>query len=307
MEVVFNSSEKHKTKKTLALALGTFDGLHIGHRALIDQINLYNGIYKSAVYTFSNHPESYFNKDKAPFKIMTRDEKIKKFSDFSVDYLIMDEFNEKIASLEAEDFIEKLLIDRYNIFKIVVGFDFRFGYQAKGDVALLKELSKKHKFHLKVVPPVSIGDEVVSSSNIRSLISSGDMERASILLGRNYNIEGKVVHGYKRGRRLGFPTANLEFDDEKLVPQYGIYITKVEVDNNYFWGLTNIGVNPTFNTEGLFVETHLLDFDKEIYDSSINIQFIRRIREEIKFNSIEELKSQIYRDVEFAKNFVYKS
>ncbi|MGI5852481.1 MAG: bifunctional riboflavin kinase/FAD synthetase [Caldicoprobacterales bacterium] len=309
MRVIFNYNRKNSMKEPMAIALGTFDGIHIGHQMLINQLKLISSTTgsKSLVYTFLTNPLKLLSPKNAPPKIMTVSERIQKFQGLGIDYLVFNPFDSILASMSPQGFIEDILVSKYNLKYLVVGYDFRFGHMASGDIALLHSLSQKYGFELVVIPPLSLEKKVISSSFIRELIQTeGQMEKVSMLLGGHYSIPGRVIHGYGRGRDLGFPTANLEFDVQKAIPKYGIYLTKVSIGAVSYWGMTNVGINPTFNNKGLFIETNILDFDDDLYGRRIKIEFLKRIRDEIKFISIEDLKEQISKDIKWAKNFVYK-
>ncbi|HZJ83175.1 MAG TPA: bifunctional riboflavin kinase/FAD synthetase [Clostridia bacterium] len=308
MKVNFNMDRRHSLKKPIAVALGAFDGLHIGHQILCQQLKL---IKKSTgcstmVYTFLDNPLEFLSPDKSPTRITTASERIFKFREIGIDHLILNPFDRQLASMTPEDFITDVLLKNYNIKFIVVGYDFRFGIEGRGDTDLLNKMGLKLGFDVIVVPPVSLGDKIISSSLIRELIKNGIMGEVSTYLGSPYSISGKIVRGFGRGKKLGFPTANLEFNKGKVIPQFGIYLTKVKKDNAYYWGLTNVGINPTFNKKGLFVETYILDYDDDIYGDRIKVEFLKRIRGEERFSNIEDLKRQIAKDVQWAKNYIYK-
>ncbi|NLN41294.1 MAG: bifunctional riboflavin kinase/FAD synthetase [Clostridiales bacterium] len=308
MQVVFNIDKQHSLDDPIAIALGTFDGIHIGHQMLIQQLIYIQKTFgcHSLVYTFLNNPMELLNPKNAPSRIITLSEKISKFNRLDIDFLVLNPFDRKLASMSPQDFIEYMLIKKYNIKYIVVGYDFRFGYLGSGDTKLLEKLSEIYGYELIVVPPLSLGGEIISSTLIRKLVREGDVEKASMYLGTPYSICGEIVHGFGRGRRLGFPTANLEFDTRKTIPKSGIYLTKVMIDGVYHWGMTNVGSNPTFNNEGLFIETYILNYNNDLYGTRIKLEFIKRIRDEIKFSNIEDLKNQITKDVQWAKNYIYK-
>jgi len=308
MQVVFNIDKQHSLNDPIAVALGTFDGIHIGHQMLLKQLMyIQNSLgCRSLVYTFLNNPIELLNPEKAPARIMTIPEKISKFNRFDIDFLVLNPFDRKLASMSPQDFIEYMLIKNYNIKYIVVGYDFRFGYLGSGDTKLLEKLSHKYGYEVVVIPPLSLGGEIISSTLIRTLIKEGNVEKASMYLGIPYSISGRIVHGFGRGRKLGYPTANLEFDARKIIPKNGIYLTKVIVDGLYHWGMTNVGTNPTFNNEGLFIETYILNYNKDLYGARIKLEFLKRIRDEIKFTNMEDLKNQITNDVQWAKNYIYK-
>lgn len=308
MKVIFNTDRRHSLEKPIAVALGSFDGLHIGHQILLHQLKLlkHSTACYTMVYTFLDNPLRLLAPEKPQRKITTISEKTFKFNELEIDYLLLNQFDKELASMDPEDFIRDMLIKNYNVEYIVVGYDFSFGFQGRGDTNLLEEIGSRLGFKLIVVPPVSLGDNIISSSLIRQLIEDGNMEKVSMYLGCPYSISGQIIHGFARGKELGFPTANINFHKGKTIPKYGIYLTKVKKDGVYYWGLTNVGTNPTFNKKGLFVETHILDFNDDIYGSRLKIEFLKRIRSEKKFSSIEELKSQIAKDVQWAKNCIYK-
>lgn len=307
MQVVFNIDKQHSLDDPIAIALGTFDGIHIGHQMLIQQLMYIQKTFGccSLVYTFFNNPLELLNPKKAPSRIMTLPEKISKFNRFDIDYLVLNLFDKKLSSMSPQDFIE-MLIKNYNVKYIVVGYDFRFGHLGSGDTKLLDKLSEKYGYEVIVIPPLSLGGEIISSSLIRKLIREGNMEKVTMYLGAPYAISGKIVHGFGRGRKLGFPTANLEFDIRKTIPKNGIYLTKVMIEGVYHWGMTNVGINPTFNDEGLFIETYILDYNNNLYNTRIKLEFLKRIRDELKFSNIEDLKNQIAKDIQWAKNYIYK-
>lgn len=308
MRVIFNIDKQYRLDKPTAIALGTFDGIHIGHQMLVQQLEFIQKVTGSCalVYTFLNNPMELLTPEKAPTKIMTIGERISKLKSFaSIDCLVLNPFDKELASMQPENFID-MLISYYNVKNMVVGYDFKFGRLGSGNIELLKELSEKHGFELVVVPPLSLGGEAISSSLIRRLIQEGELGKVSMYLGHPYTISGKIVHGFGRGKKLGFPTANLQFDPQKSIPKYGIYLTRIKIDGLYHWGVTNVGINPTFNQEGLFIETYILDYNDQIYGSKVKVEFLKRIRDEIRFSNIEDLKAQIAKDIEWAKNYVYK-
>lgn len=308
MQVIFNYDKQHSSEKPMAIALGTFDGLHIGHQMLIQQLMLLRRMTdcSTLVYTFLNNPRVLLEPEKAPPRIMNVRETIKKLNGFNIDFLILNTFDRDLASLKPEKFMKDMIIQKYNVKYVVVGYDFRFGFSGRGDTDLLEKLSQEYGYELIVVPPLALADQVISSSLIRNLIKDGDIGRVSMHLGGHYSISGKVVHGFGRGKNLGFPTANLQFSRQKLIPKNGVYLTKVKIRGIYYWGMTNVGVNPTFNKDGLFIETYILDYNDDLYGSKMKIEFFKRIRNEIRFTDIEDLKIQIKKDVQWAKNYVYK-
>ena len=280
------------------VAIGNFDGLHLGHQALI-QKTIEKAKEKgalSAVYTFSPHP-------KQAALLMTREQKIKGLEKLGVQAVVIEPFTEQFAKISPEDFLKKVLLNGLGVSGVAVGANFKFGHQAKGDLALLKALEAKG-VEVLVVDAVKVGDEVCSSTLIRQKIFSGKVEEAAKLLGRLYLLEGIVVHGQGRGAGIGFPTANL-LTKQEVLPGKGVYVTRVsggEIPKK-FLAVTNVGSRPTFDNDGvLSIETHLLDFSGDLYGQNLEISFVKKIRDEKKFNSVDELKAQIREDVETARH-----
>ena len=268
--ILINNDFKRVVQKSTYVALGSFDGIHKGHLALINKSNELSrkNDSLSMVYTFKNHPRKFINKEGAPKLLVTLHEKIRILEDLKVDLSSFVEFNKKFMELEPEEFIENL-IKNYNVRGIVVGFNYRFGHKNKGDVKLLKELCDLKGLELYVIEPFTYKSEVVS--------------------------------GKKIGRTINFPTANLKNNDEIILPKIGVYYTNVEVNGEIYKGITSVGNNPTVNGKNTTVETHILNFDEDIYGKHIKLYFISKIRNEKKFNSLEELKEQLIKDKKFAE------
>jgi len=279
------------------IALGSFDGLHRGHLSLVEKtVTLArenNG--KSIVYTFKEHPRNLL-KAKSLFKILLdNDSKIEILQKENIDLVFFEEFNEDFMKLSPEKFIE-YLCTKFNIKGIVVGFNYKFGYKNIGDVEFLKKLSNKYNYKVYVVETCTYLEEVVSSTRIRNALLKGDIELANKMLTRSYFIKGKVVHGKELGRKLGFPTANLEYSNNIVLPKEGVYYTNIMWNNSIYKGITSIGNNPTFERSTVTLETYILDFNKYIYGDKIKVNFLKRIRDNVKFNSIDELVTQLNKD-----------
>ncbi|PVE18305.1 bifunctional riboflavin kinase/FAD synthetase [Clostridium perfringens] len=300
--ILINNDLKRVVQKSTYVALGSFDGIHKGHLALINKSNELSrkNDSLSMVYTFKNHPRKFINKEDAPKLLVTLHEKIRILEDLNVDLSSFVEFNKKFMELEPEEFIENL-IKNYNVRGIVVGFNYRFGHKNKGDVKLLKELCDLKGLELYVIEPFTYKSEVVSSTRIRKALSEGELEDANNMLGRYFSLNGEVVSGKKIGRTINFPTANLKNNDEIILPKIGVYYTNVEVNGEIYKGITSVGNNPTVNGKNTTVETHILNFDEDIYGKHIKLYFISKIRNEKKFNSLEELKEQLIKDKKFAE------
>lgn len=306
MKTIYGNENFTFTKRSTAVGLGNFDGLHVGHMALVNTLISEARIHNlsSVIYTFTKHPENILRKDLFNLLLTTVGKRIQVLSETALDCLCFDEFDEEYSRIEPEDFVRQILLDKLGARLVVAGFNYRFGYMGKGDVDLLKALGKKHNFHVIIIPPVKVDNELVSSTAIREYVSKGDMEKVFKLLGRHYSITGEVMDGKRLGRRIGFPTANLHPEDYLIMPPDGVYITKTLYEGDFYSSLTNIGMNPTFgDLSKIRVETHILDFDKDIYRSNIEVFFLAKLRNEIKCRNAQELSEQIHRDVQAAREY----
>ena len=301
--LVIKDNFKTKLKYPTYIALGSFDGIHLGHMSLVNRTVALakENNAKSMICTFKNHPLSVINKEICPKLIMDNDTKINLLENTGIDIVNLVNFNKDFMKITPEEFI-KNMVKFYNAKGIVVGFNYRFGYKNLGDVEMLKTYSTILGYKLYVCEAVSVNQEIVSSSKIRHLIAEGNITKANELLGRPHTISGKVIKGKQFGRTIGFPTVNLNYNKEYILPKGGVYYTLAEYDNNFYRAITNIGYNPTVEGGKLSVETHILNFDKKIYNEIVKIYFINRIRDEVKFNAIDELKEQLLKDKEYAVN-----
>lgn len=291
-----------------AVALGKFDALHLGHKLLIDKlIGLKKEGLNSCIFTFDLSPlavlESTDNQEKVLNQVLlSKEERVAEATKFGIDYFIEYPFTKEFSMLQPESFVKEILVDKLDVKYIVVGNDFKFGNNRIGDVNFLSKLGVKYGFEVIVFDKLIIDNEVVSSSLIRSLIKEGKVSRASNLLGRNFALSGEVINGKQLGRTIGFPTINIAPEVGKVIPLKGVYKTKVIIDNDFFQGVTNVGSNPTvIDTKNIKIETHIINFDKMIYGKNVKILFEDFIREEKKFNSIDELKEQLIIDVQLSK------
>lgn len=288
-----------------AVAIGNFDGVHIGHKILIETLKInakYNNLC-SLIFTFENHTTSIFD-NKIKY-LTTIEKKIQLFKDIDVNFVYFQKFDKQFASLSKEDFIKKILLDRFNTKMIVAGFDFCFGKNKEGNPKILVELGNKYNLQVIIIPPIEFNNKIISSSLIRKLIEEGDVETARQFLGRNYSIKGKVISGQKIGSVLGFPTANIDYANNICIPKKGVYITKTLINDRSYKSITNIGLRPTVSGNTLTIETHIPSFNQDIYNLSIEIEFLKYIREEKKFDSLESLKYQIQKDIESLNQFTF--
>ena len=284
------------------LALGMFDGVHIGHqKVILDAVKKSGKIDAiSAVVTFSKHPQNITAR--TPTLLITSlEDRLAILEEIGVQTTIVLDFDEKLSRLSAENYLQKYLIDGLNAKSISVGYNHHFGEQKRGNIEFLEKQSEHYGYQLSVIPPISIDGQIVSSSVIRELLSFGNVYQASKLLGRPFAIKGHVVKGKQRGRILGFPTANIKSEANIIVPAAGVYSGVVSIENTDYYTVVNIGIRPTFGdlTENL-IEAHIIDFSGDLYDETIEISFLEKIRDEKKFNSLDELKSQIKLDCQHA-------
>ena len=292
-----NIEEIKKSKNTVIL--GNFDGVHKGHQIILEKAvkQAKEKNLKTIVYTFNEYPK---NKQT---KITTCSEKAYLLSKSKIDYLYLEQF-EKVKNYSPKEFVEKVLIDTLNANEVYCGFNFTFGKDKSGNVDILKKLLKKKNIKLNVQDAVLDEDgEVISSTRVRNLVKKGDFDKVRELLGHNFIILGEVVYGKQLGRVIGFPTANLKFEN-KIYPEFGVYGVKIHIQDNdiVYNGVMNIGKNPTVDVGVLSVETNIFDFNEDIYGKIILIEVLENIRREKKFGSVEELKEQIGKDVYYWKN-----
>ncbi|MDF2590210.1 MAG: hypothetical protein K0S41_4052 [Anaerocolumna sp.] len=287
-----------------AVSLGKFDGIHRGHQLLLNKLLEQKEFGLSAVmFTFMFHPNNLFS-DKEIELIYTEEEKKYMLEQSGLDVLISYPFTEETASMEPETFISEVLIKKIGAKKIVVGSDFCFGHKRKGNVDFLKEKAEQYGYELIVFDKIMADDHVISSSYIRTEIAEGHMENTKELLGRPYSIIGQVQHGRKIGRTIGFPTTNLLPPSNKLLPPNGVYASVTTIDGKKYTGVTNVGFNPTVGkTPEKRVETFIFDFDEDLYGKMIEVSLYALEREEVKFNSIDELKEQMNKDIVFGREY----
>jgi riboflavin kinase / FMN adenylyltransferase len=276
------------------LAVGEFDGVHVGHRAVIDGAD--------TVLTFEPHPRAVVAPDSAPALLTTLAIKADLVAGLGVDELVVIPFDGGFASQSAQEFIDHVLVEQLGAQRVSVGENFRFGHRAKGDAALLAAQSA---FATRIVDLVEIDGEIVSSTHIRGLVAVGEVDIAARFLGAPFRMRGEVAHGDKRGRTLGFPTANLVPQPGLVVPGHGIYACRARVGGKEYLAATNVGVRPTFTTgRGLLVEAYLLDFEGDIYGQELELEFVERLRGEKRFDSVEALVEQMHLDVAEARRII---
>jgi riboflavin kinase/FMN adenylyltransferase len=280
------------------LALGNFDGLHRGHRKILDRVSRVAGEHGATalVMTFDPHPPRVVRPDKAPPLLMTKAQKLEAFAQTGLQGAAIVRFTTELSRWDPETFVRTVLVDWLRVSEVWVGANFLFGHDRTGNFSLLRALGARYGFRAEKIDPVRYKDFVVSSTRIRRLLNEGRVDEAGALLGHQYYIEGRIVRGDQRGRTIGFPTANLCTDNE-LLPPNGVYATTITIDGIIHSSVTNIGVRPTVDTSGrVTIETHVFDLDRDLYDRNVRVGFVLRLRDERAFDSLDVLKAQITAD-----------
>ena len=288
-----------------AVTIGNFDGVHKGHQVLLkktcDIAEKNNG--SAIAFTFEPHPLKIISPENCPPLLTSYTQKMKWIESYGIDLAICADFNSDFANQSPRSFAENILCKKIGAREVVVGFDYAFGKGREGTISHLKEMGKEFNFIVHVIEPVKSNGHMVSSSSLREMIGSGRVETAKELLGRNYSLQGEVIHGRKRGKDLGFPTANLKIEDA-MAPATGVYAVNAFLDSQRKHAVANVGYNPTFGSKELNVEAHIFEFNEDIYGKTMEIEFVSRIRDEIKFSSVESLTEQIRKDILKAKNIL---
>ena len=289
-----------KLTKPCVLTIGNFDGVHVAHQKILQQVvqaaKKIDAI--SIVMIFEPTPQEFFLDNKAPARLTSLREKLTLFRAQKIDLVWLLPFNKQLAELSGEEFIQDVLLNKLNLKKLIIGDDFQFGKNRSGNFALLQKFAAQHDFELTRTAEIAQGAQRISSTRVRECLANGDLTTVEQLLGRPYSITGRVLHGAKRGRQLGFPTANLGLK-RKVTPLSGVYAVKVEGK----MGVANIGTRPTVDGTRTLLEVHLFDFNQDIYGQLIEVEFCHKIRDEQRFASLDELKVQIAQDVVDAKQF----
>lgn len=295
---IFKEFDSYQSEEPLALSLGMFDGVHLGHKCIIDQLlkvgeqkNL-----KTGILTFWPHPRLVFNPKENLKLLNTLSEKTELLEHYGIQTLFLKEFDDEFRNLTGNEFVEKIISEKLHTKYLIVGHDHVFGKNRSGNFALLEELSHQFNFEVEQMEVVNFHNNTISSTKIRQALSEGNIEEANAMLGYEYPLSGKVIHGKKIGRTIGFPTANIGFDSIKLLPKKGAYIVDVYVKNKHYKGMLSIGTNPTVNGKELTAEVNILDFNEDIYDQNITVKFRKFLHEEIKFESLEQLVEKLKDD-----------
>ncbi|MBE6021585.1 MAG: bifunctional riboflavin kinase/FAD synthetase [Clostridiales bacterium] len=302
---IFDSLESVKNIEPTVIALGNFDGVHRGHQQIIERTvkSAEAASLKSAVFTFSNHPRTLLKKLPAVKNILFAEEKAEIMESMGIDYFFNIPFTQEILVMEPERFVKEILVDTFRIKEAYCGFNYNFGYKAAGTPETLMREGMKNDFGIHVQEPYKIDDIVVSSTYIRQLIEEGRMEECARFMGRRYAIGGEVVVGNKLGRTIGFPTSNIMIDESMATPSNGVYITYCNYNGVKYPSITNVGIKPTIDTYQKNVETHIFNFNKELYGKEIRVEFVKKTRDEKKFDDVEALSAQIKSDCIMAKAY----
>lgn len=302
MKIITRLDELNIEDKT-ALAMGKFDGIHLGHKKLLNMIldQRQDGL-KATVFTFEPSPEEFFVGHTVR-QLFTREEKRRAFEKMGVDILVEFPLTADTAATPPEDFVRTILSEDLNAGYIAAGTDVSFGDKGRGDQYLLRNMSKELGFELHLIDKVMLDGQEVSSTRVRNVVADGDMPMAKRLLGDDYSVSGIVEHGAHLGTTIGVPTVNILPPDNKLLPPFGVYKSVVMVDGKIFKGMTNIGRKPTVSDSGrVGVETYIYDFDEDVYGKYIEVRLLEFMRPEMKFEGVEQLKAQIHSDIEEARN-----
>ncbi|MDY3390060.1 bifunctional riboflavin kinase/FAD synthetase [Riemerella anatipestifer] len=306
MKVISSISEYKNTSPT-ALSIGMFDGVHLGHQSIIKNLKEISDEKKLnfGLLTFWPHPRTIFNPNENLKLLNTLTEKTSLIENLGVDFLFLQNFDEDFRNLSADDFVKKILVDKLNVKYLIIGYDHRFGKDKKGDFNLLQKMATEFDFEVQQLDAIQLENQNISSTKIRNAITSGDFKSANDMLGYHYPLSGKVIHGKKIGRTIGYPTANISIDDIKLLPKKGAYIVEVWINNLFYKGMLSVGTNPTVSGTELSVEVYILDFNKDIYDQDITIKFRDFLHEEIKFDGLEALIKKLDEDKALTESFEF--
>ena len=301
------SSITYRSKRNCVIALGCFDGVHLGHAHVIREAKRISDELGCCctVWTFDEPPKNYFLANPVPL-LADGDEKVRLIKELGADVLVSVPFIKETASMSAESFFYDVLKDRLQAVHLVCGFDYSFGVGGKGNVELLRRLCEECGIGLTVVPAIKLDGKQISSSSIREALEQGQVDRASLLLGRPYFLETVVISGQHLARKRGFPTLNQEVPAKLAVPKHGVYVTKITIKGNRkkFYGITNVGIRPTVGGTALFAETHIFDFTGDLYGRSVKVEFLKFIRPEQKFEGLDALTTQVTSDISVARDYI---
>jgi len=306
---IFNNIQSYSSEKESILTIGTFDGVHIGHNKILTKLveeSKKNNL-SSLIMTFFPHPRMVLQKSQEIKMIDTIDEKIYLFKKTGVDNLIIQPFDENFSKIRAKEFVEEILVKKLKIKHIIIGYDHRFGKDREASVDDLKKFGLNYMFTVEEIAAQEIHSIAISSTKIRNAILKGEIKKCNEYLGRNFMLTGEVVHGDGLGKKINFPTANIEIPETyKIIPKNGVYLVKAIINSERYFGMMNIGVRPTIGGEKKSLEIHFFNFKDNIYNKTISVEIICKIRDEEKFSSIDELKIQLKKDEQFCLKLINK-
>ena len=304
---IIREFENYTENTPKVLSLGMFDGVHFGHISIINLLKslAQENNLETAILTFWPHPRKVFNPNDEIKLLNTLNEKLNLLENANLDVVFLKSFDENFRNLTGEEFVRQILIEKLNVKHIIIGHDHVFGKNKSGNFELLQKLSKELDFVVQQLDAVKEGEFNISSTKIRNCLANGNIIGANKMLGYHYSVSGKVIDGKKLGRTIGYPTANIEVDELKLLPKKGAYIVEVYVKNKFYKGMLSIGTNPTVNGDKLTVEVYILDFNKDIYGEEITVKFRDFLHEEIKFESLEKLIERLDEDKRLTKEFEF--
>ena len=306
---IFNNIQSYSPEKESILTIGTFDGVHIGHNKILTKLveeSKKNNL-SSLIMTFFPHPRMVLQKSQEIKMINTMDEKIHLFEKTGVDNLIIQPFDENFSKIRAKEFVEEILVKKLKIKHIIIGYDHRFGKDREASVDDLKKFGLNYKFTVEEIAAQEIHSIAISSTKIRNAILKGEIKKCNEYLGRNFMLTGEVVHGDGLGKKINFPTANIEIPETyKIIPKNGVYLVKAIINSEIYFGMMNIGVRPTIGGKNKSLEIHFFNFKDNIYNKTISVEIICKIRDEEEFSSIDELKIQLKKDEQFCLKLINK-
>lgn len=306
METI-NSISNFKTNEKTFVTIGTFDGVHFGHQKILEKLisEAKNAGKKSVLLTFFPHPRMVLQKDAKIELINTINERAKLLEKTGLDYLIIHPFSKEFSKTTALQFVRDILVNSFNISKLIIGYDHHFGKNREGNINQLTEYSHLYNFTVEEIPAQDIDDVSVSSTKIRRALATGNLKTANNYLGYHFMLNGNVVNGKQLGGKIGYPTANIDIQEQyKLIPKTGVYVVKSFIENRTVFGMMNIGTRPTVNGNHQTIEVHFFDFNQNLYDKNITVELIYFLRDEQKFNSIDSLVLQLKQDEETARAYI---
>tara|TARA_B100000427_G_scaffold46697_1_gene34740 strand:+ start:695 stop:1621 length:927 start_codon:yes stop_codon:yes gene_type:complete len=306
---IFDNLKSYSSEKESVLTIGTFDGIHIGHNKILKTLveESKKNKLSSLIITFFPHPRMILQKSNEIKMIDTMDEKIHLLEKAGIDNLIIHPFDHNFSKIRAKDFVEDILVNKLKIKQIIIGYDHRFGKDREASVEDLKKFGLDYMFNVNEIPAQEIDSIAISSTKIREAILTGEIKKCNEFLGRNFMLTGKVVYGEGLGKKMNFPTANIKIKENyKIIPKNGVYLVKTALNSNIYFGMMNIGVRPTVGGKNKSLEIHFFNFKDNIYNKTVSIEIISKIRDEEKFSSIDELKIQLKKDEEFCLRIINK-